>query len=175
VAQGATTPGAPVTAVLDPNTGVPITLLVTDPNGGIYTSSGNPQGGFGSWSYVNPASGPDFRAAPGSPVTAHATGTGSFTAFATRTDGLVSFTSGTGDSWGGMAPDPWHYPLTADAYYRSRPLRPLEVTVCHRSQRQRLHDLRCKCQLGTGSARHHCARLARYRPLMREGSRFLCS
>jgi hypothetical protein len=95
VSQGSTTPGAPVTAVSDPNTGVPITLFLTDPNGGIYTSSGNPQGGFGSWSYVNPAGGTDFRAAPGSPVTAHE----SFRAFATRTDGLVSFTSRTGDSW----------------------------------------------------------------------------
>ncbi len=106
VSQGSTTPGAPVTAVLDPNTGVPITLFLTDPNGGIYTSSGNPQGGFGSWSYVNPASGPDFRAAPGSPVTAHATGPGLLTAFATRTDGFVSFTSRIGDSWAGWAQIP---------------------------------------------------------------------
>src|SRR6266851_5802090 len=106
VRQGSTTPGARVTAVLDPNTGVPITLFLTDPNGGIYTSSGNPQGGFGSWSYVNPASGPDFRAAPGSPVTAHATGPGLLTAFATRTDGFVSFTSRIGDSWAGWAQIP---------------------------------------------------------------------
>jgi len=93
VSQGSTTPGAPVTAVTDPITGVPITLFVADPNGGIYTSSGDPQGGFGGWSYVNPASGPDFRAAPGSPVTADSSGDGLFTAYATRIDGLVSFTS----------------------------------------------------------------------------------
>ena len=93
VSQGSTTPGAPVTAVTDPITGVPITLFVADPNGGIYTSSGDPQGGFGGWSYVNPASGPDFRAATGSPVTADSSGDGLFTAYATRIDGLVSFTS----------------------------------------------------------------------------------
>lgn len=98
VAQGKTTPGAPVTAILD-LTEVPITLFVADPNGGIYTISGNPEEGFGGWSHVNPASGPDFRAAPGSPVTAYTSGL--FTAFATRSDGFVSFTGRTGDgAWG---------------------------------------------------------------------------
>jgi hypothetical protein len=66
VSEGRTTPGGQITAV--PNTGVgggPLTLFITDPNGGIYTASGDPQAGFGPWSFV-----PGITTAPGSPVTA---------------------------------------------------------------------------------------------------------
>ncbi len=40
-------------------------LFIADPNGGIYTAAGDPQGGFGPWASVS-----EGRSMPGAPVTA---------------------------------------------------------------------------------------------------------
>jgi len=62
VSQGSTTPGAPVTAV---PWGQQIALFLVDPNGGIYTTGGDPQAGYRPWAYV-----PGISARPGSSIAA---------------------------------------------------------------------------------------------------------
>jgi len=63
-AQGSTAPGSSIT-VLPTSTAGQFALFISDPNGYIYTASGNSQVGWGEWTWV--AQG---QAAPGSPVTA---------------------------------------------------------------------------------------------------------
>src|SRR6266436_2775333 len=62
VAEGRSTPGAPVTAL---PLGNDLVLFLSDPNGGIYTTLWNPQAKQGYW--VSVAEG---RSMPGAPVTA---------------------------------------------------------------------------------------------------------
>jgi hypothetical protein len=95
VSEGRTTPGGPVTA-LSPNIGSPITLFLTDPNGGIYKTSGDPQKNWDPWSYV-----PGITAAPGSPVTAVGQ-LGSFALFITDINGGIWTT--VGDAENGWKP-----------------------------------------------------------------------
>lgn len=71
VSEGLSTPGGSVTAVqlLDP---VPsqVALFLADPNGGVYTTSGNAQTGWAPWTTVS-----EGRTVPGAPVTAVRIGT----------------------------------------------------------------------------------------------------
>ncbi len=62
VSEGSTTPGGMVTAVL---WGKRIALFLADPNGGVYTTGGDPQGGFGPWARVS-----EGNTTPGGMVTA---------------------------------------------------------------------------------------------------------
>ena len=62
VSEGRSTPGAPITAV---PWGQRIALFLADPNGGVYTTGGDPQGGFGPWASVS-----EGRSTPGAPITA---------------------------------------------------------------------------------------------------------
>jgi hypothetical protein len=72
VSEGRSTPGAAVTVT---RVGDLYNLFITDPNGGIYTTMGTPDADWEPWQYVAPRAPrdpplPQFRAAPGSPVTA---------------------------------------------------------------------------------------------------------
>jgi Fibronectin type III domain len=62
VSEGRSTPGALVTAV---PWGERFALFLTDPNGGVYGTGGDPQRGFGPWASVS-----EGRSTPGAPVTA---------------------------------------------------------------------------------------------------------
>jgi hypothetical protein len=63
VAEGQSTPGAPVAAVrLD---GDRVALFLADPAGGIFTASGSAQTGWGQWSSVA-----EGQSTPGAPVAA---------------------------------------------------------------------------------------------------------
>jgi hypothetical protein len=77
-----------VTALI-PTVGAPITLFVTEPSGVIFTTSGDPQGGFHEpWSQVG-----DIRAHPGSRVTAHGQLSG-FSLYVTDVNGRIVTTAG---------------------------------------------------------------------------------
>src|SRR5258708_521260 len=87
VAEGRSTPGAPVTAVGLANER--FALFVTDPNGGIYTASGNAAQGWGDgWSPVA-----DGRSTPGAPVTAVGLANERFALFVTDPNGGIYTTS----------------------------------------------------------------------------------
>ena len=92
VAEGSSTPGAPVTAVVTgPNR---IALFIADPNGGIYTISGFGSN-WGQWTTV--AGG---RSTPGAPVTAVVTGPNRIALFIADPNGGIYTISGFGTSWG---------------------------------------------------------------------------
>ena len=93
VSEGQTTPGAPVTAV---PWGQRFALFVADPNGGVYTTGGDPQGGFGPWASVS-----EGRTTPGAWVTAVPWGQ-RFAVFVADPNGGV-YTTG-GDPQGGFGP-----------------------------------------------------------------------
>lgn len=88
VSEGRTVPGSLVTAV--PRAGTPLRfeLFITDPNGGIYTVSGNPDTGWGPWSAV-----PNIVSAPGSPIGAVQLGS-QVALFVTDSSGKVAWTIG---------------------------------------------------------------------------------
>ena len=95
VSEGASTPGAPVSAV---TTGQGrIALFVTDPSGGIYTTSGNSDTGWAPWASVS-----EGASTPGAPVTAVTTGQGRIALFVTDPSGGIYTTSGNSDT--GWAP-----------------------------------------------------------------------
>jgi hypothetical protein len=99
VAEGSTSLKQLITAV--PITTAPdqFAIFIADPNGYIYTASGNAQVGWGKWSWV--AKG---QAAPGSPVTALPipTAPGQFILFIAGYEGQVLTTSGSAQQ--GWAP-----------------------------------------------------------------------
>ena len=100
VKGGSTTPGAPVTAVV--NGDDEVMLFVTDPEGWVHTTSGSPGSGWGPWSSVwNP------RTTPGAPVTAVVNGDDEVMLFVTDLEGWVHTTSGSpGSGWGGWSSVP---------------------------------------------------------------------
>jgi hypothetical protein len=100
VSEGRSTPGAPVTAVEMRNQPGRFALFLADPNGGVYTTSGNAQDGWAPWSSVS-----EGRSAPGGTVTAVEifNQPGSFAVFLADPAGGVYTTSGnTQNGWG-----PW--------------------------------------------------------------------
>jgi hypothetical protein len=98
VSEGRTTPGAPIAAVSIPGQPGRFALFLADPNGGIYTTSGNARDGWDPWSSVA-----DGRTTPGAPVTAMAVRSDSFDLFMSDTNGRISRTSGSAQSgW-----NPW--------------------------------------------------------------------
>ena len=74
VSEGATQPGAPISAVAQP--GGKFALLLADPNGGVYTCLGSQAAGWGAWSSVS-----EGHTVPGGPVTAVADGPGHMALF----------------------------------------------------------------------------------------------
>jgi hypothetical protein len=90
VSEGSTTPGAPVTAVTQGNN---VALFIADPNGGVYTASGDPNyeadhgpfAGFGGWGSVSQVS-----TMPGAPVTAAPQGQRLDLFVSDRTGGVLS-------------------------------------------------------------------------------------
>ena len=95
VAEGSSMPGAPVTAV-----GLPderFALFIADPNGGIYTASGNADQGWGAgWSSVAQGS-----SMPGAPVTAVGLPDERFALFIADPNGGIYTASGNADQgWG---------------------------------------------------------------------------
>jgi hypothetical protein len=95
VSEGSSTPGGAVTAVVTaPNT---ISLFLADPNGGVYTTSGNAASGWVPWTSVS-----EGRSTPGAPITAIVTGTNHVTLFLADPLGGVFTTEGS--AAGGWAP-----------------------------------------------------------------------
>ena len=92
VAEGRSTPGAPVTAVLTGQNR--IALFLADPNGGIYTISGFGES-WGQWKTVA-----EGRSTPGAPVTAVLTGQNRIALFLADPNGGIYTISGFGESWG---------------------------------------------------------------------------
>lgn len=92
VSEGRAAPGASVTAL--PIGGNRFALFLTDPNGGVYTASGNTEQGWGQWSSVS-----DGHAAPGSSVTAVPIGGDGFALFVADPLGGVFTTSGNARGW----------------------------------------------------------------------------
>jgi hypothetical protein len=88
VSEGSTTPGGWVTAA---PWGQRFALFLADPNGGIYGTGGDPQGGFGPWGLV-PGRNPGWTT-PGGPVTAVPWGQ-RFALFVAGTDGRIYTTGG---------------------------------------------------------------------------------
>jgi hypothetical protein len=86
VSQGSTTPGALINAT---PWGQVFALFVTGSDGGVYTTGGDPQGGFGPWAGVSDG----FISAPGAPITAVRWGS-RFALFATNSDGAVCTAGG---------------------------------------------------------------------------------
>ena len=102
---GAAPPGSPVTAVLAPD-GI-ITVVMTDPAGGVhaassnpYYASGDPVQGWGPW-YSLPLG---AVTTPGAPVTAVQTLDGTYTLFMADRIGTVYFASSTAQGWGDWGP-----------------------------------------------------------------------
>ncbi len=93
VSDGSSAPGAPVAAV---PWGQRLAVFVTGIDGGIYTTGGNAEGGFGPWASISQGS-----STPGAPVTAVRWGQ-RFAVFVAGTDGGV-YTTG-GDPQGGFGP-----------------------------------------------------------------------
>lgn len=93
VSEGRATPSAPVTAV---RWGNRFALFIADPNGGIYTAGGDPQGGFGPWASVS-----EGRSTPGAPVTAVPWGN-RFALFIADPNGGIY--TAAGDPQGGFGP-----------------------------------------------------------------------
>jgi hypothetical protein len=89
VSDGRAAPGSPITVVPWGNR---FALFIADPNGGIYTAAGDPQGGFGPWASVS-----EGRATPGSQVTAVPLGD-RFAVFITDPNGGIYTTGGTPDA-----------------------------------------------------------------------------
>ena len=102
VAEGRSMPGAPVTAVALADGR--FALFLADPNGGIYTASGNAALGWGDgWSSVA-----EGRSMPGAPVTAVALADGRFALFLADPNGGIYTASGNaalgwGDGWSSVA------------------------------------------------------------------------
>jgi ribosomal protein S6E (S10) len=94
VAEGSSTPGAPVSAVV---TGPDrVTLFLADRNGGVYTASGNANIGWGQWTSVAEGS-----STPGAPVTAVVTGPDRVTLFLADPNGGIYTASGNANTgWG---------------------------------------------------------------------------
>jgi len=103
---GSTTPGVPVTAVMDPDE-IIITLFMADPGGRVYTASGNlftasgsSAPGWGPWSSVSEGS-----TTPGAPVTAVVAPDGTYTLFLADPGGGVYTASGSpAGGWGDWVP-----------------------------------------------------------------------
>jgi len=103
---GNTTPGVPVTAVMDPDE-IIITLFMADPGGRVYTASGNlftasgsSAPGWGPWSSVSEGS-----TTPGAPVTAVVAPDGTYTLFLADPGGGVYTASGSpAGGWGDWVP-----------------------------------------------------------------------
>lgn len=99
VSEGRTIPGGPVTAVrIETGNGTARTrfaVFVTDPGGGVYTTSGNAVDGWAPWSEVA-----GIRFAPGAPVTAVPFGTrlDRFLLAVSHPDGSVRTTSGNAET-----------------------------------------------------------------------------
>jgi hypothetical protein len=95
VSEGKSTPGAPITAIV---TGTnQVTLFLADPEGGVYTTSGNATDGWAPWSSVS-----EGRSRPGAPITAVVAGPNRVTLFLADPQGGVYTTSG--NATGGWAP-----------------------------------------------------------------------
>jgi hypothetical protein len=100
VSQGSAAPGSPVTAL---PYGERLAVFITDPNGGIYTTAGTADGGWGGWTTVAQGSAP-----PRSLVTAVPYGE-QFALFITDPNGGIYTIGGTPDAdWGdwGLVSDP---------------------------------------------------------------------
>ena len=103
---GSTTPGVPVTAVMDPDE-IIITLFMADPGGRVYTASGNlftasgsSAPGWGPWSSESEGS-----TTPGAPVTAVVAPDGTYTLFLADPGGGVYTASGSpAGGWGDWVP-----------------------------------------------------------------------
>jgi hypothetical protein len=93
VSDGRAVPGSPITAVPWRQS---FALFVADPNGGIYTTGGDPQAGFGPWTSVS-----EGASTPGAAVTAVPWGE-RFAVFIADPNGGV-YTTG-GDPQGGFGP-----------------------------------------------------------------------
>jgi hypothetical protein len=91
VSEGATVPGAPVTAVPFGMRLDRIALFLADPGGGVFTTSGNAEGGWDGWSSV-----PGIQTMPGAPVTAIGVPgfPSHFALFLADTNGRIFMTSG---------------------------------------------------------------------------------
>src|SRR5262249_30011255 len=82
VSEGKSLPGAPIAAVLDNQNR--FTVVLADPGGGIYATSGNVTDGWQPWKPV-----PGAQSKPGAPLTAGITGPGQITLFMTDINGVV--------------------------------------------------------------------------------------
>ena len=93
VSEGSTEPGAPVTAVLAaPNR---VAVFLADPQGGVYTTSGNADDGWRPWTSVSKGS-----TKPGGTITAVVTAPNRATLFLADPNGGVYTTSGNAnDGW----------------------------------------------------------------------------
>lgn len=115
VSEGSTVPGSLITAVPRPGQPTRFELFLTDPNGGIYTVSGNPEQGWGPWSAVT-----NTLISPGSPITAIQLGS-EVVLFSTDAGGKVVWSSGTPETqWKAWIPVSQgislpHSPVTAVA------------------------------------------------------------
>jgi hypothetical protein len=95
VAEGRSTPGAHVTAVVTAQNRV--ALFLADPAGGVYTTSGNASDGWRPWTSVSEGS-----SRPGAPITAVVTAPNRMTLLLADRGGGVYTSAGNGTSWG-----PW--------------------------------------------------------------------
>jgi hypothetical protein len=96
VSEGSTTPGGRITAIVTGPSRV--TLILADPNGGVYATAGSYDAGWGPWRSVS-----EGRTMPGAPITAVLTGSNRVTLFLADPNGGVYTTAGNYDAgWG-----PW--------------------------------------------------------------------
>ncbi len=93
VSEGSTPPGAPVAAVLASQ--AQVSLFLSDPEGGVYTISGDASQGWGLWTSVSQGS-----TAPGAPITAVLSAPNQITLFLSDPEGGIYTASGFGDQWG---------------------------------------------------------------------------
>jgi hypothetical protein len=87
VSEGQSRPGAPITAVVTGQN--QITLLLADPEGGVYTASGSAASGWSPWSSVS-----EGQSTPGAPITAVVTGQNQISLFLADPGGGVYTASG---------------------------------------------------------------------------------
>jgi hypothetical protein len=92
VSEGRSMPGAPVTAVPWKNG---FALFLADPNGGVYTATGNPQIGWGLWTSVS-----EGRSAPGGTITAVPWKNGFALFLADPNGGIYTITGSPDAGWG---------------------------------------------------------------------------
>ena len=101
VAEGQSTPGAPVTAVRTDDGRVAVFLA--DPGGGIFAAVGSYEQGWGQWCPVA-----EGQSTPGAPVTAVPVGDGQVALFLANPSGSIftaigSYDQGWGDGWRSVA------------------------------------------------------------------------